>query len=70
VLILPNLKSFGINLPFAVHWNPFEAKNINILTKNYIFSIFERLKVVISPNLRLFSINIPSAVPWNPYGTK
>jgi len=22
VLISPNLKSFSINMPFAVHWNP------------------------------------------------
>jgi len=26
VLILPNLWYFGINMPFAVHWNPHEAK--------------------------------------------
>jgi len=26
VLISPNLRTFGRNIPFAVHWNPPEAK--------------------------------------------
>jgi len=26
VVISPNLRSFGINIYFAVHWNPYKAK--------------------------------------------
>jgi len=28
-LIVPNLRSFGINMPLAVHWNHFEVRKKN-----------------------------------------
>jgi len=43
VLISLNLRFFCINMPFAVHWNPYGAKKkLKILTNNGIFRIFER----------------------------
>jgi len=35
-LISPNLGFFGINMPFAVHWNPLGAK------KNENFPVIEQ----------------------------
>jgi len=41
VLTLPNLRSVGINMPFAVHWNPPGAKQkIAKLRKNWPLYLF------------------------------